>query len=79
MILSWKARTRMNTMTFYEAHGQRKNPLDSFVGNYVYNVYKDEKNLNPEPLKVYVEDGDSIANWIYEYVKKYLPWITGKH
>lgn len=55
------------------AHGQRKNPLDSFVGNY---VYKDEKNLNPEALKVFVEDGDSIANWIYDHAKENLPWIT---
>jgi hypothetical protein len=55
------------------AYGQRKNPLNLFVGNY---VFKDEKNLNPEALKVFVEDGDSIANWIYDYAKVNLPWIT---
>jgi hypothetical protein len=55
------------------AHGQRKNPLDSFVGNY---VFKDEKDINSEALKVYVEDGDLIANWIYDQARENLPWIT---
>jgi len=53
-------------------HGLRKNPEDSYAGNYVYK----DKALSPEEQKIYNEDGDSFAKWLYENAKSYLPWAV---
>ena len=51
-------------------HGSRKDPLGSFYGNYVYK----DKTLTPESQRIYEEDGNTIAKWLYENARQYLPW-----
>ncbi|CAG8638952.1 2909_t:CDS:1, partial [Funneliformis mosseae] len=40
-------------------HDQCKNSLDSFIKNY---IFKDEKDINSEALKIHIEDEDLIVN-----------------
>lgn len=51
-------------------HGSRKDPIGSFYGDYAY----EDKSLNPEAQKIYEKDGNSIAKWLYENSRQYLPW-----
>jgi len=46
-------------------HGIRANFLAPFTtGTYVYK----KKDLNPDVQKIYVNNGDSLAKWLYEMV-----------
>ena len=42
------------------------------LGPYSYK----EKYLDPHIQKVYDNDGNTLANWLYEYGRKYLPFAT---
>lgn len=51
-------------------HGLRANFLKpSTTSTYVYN----EKDLDPDTQRVYDEDGNSFAKWLYETADIYLP------
>ena len=53
--------------------GLCKNPENSFPGEYVYNK---NKARSPEKQRIYAKGGDSLAKWLYENGKNYLPWAV---
>src|SRR6266511_2242837 len=54
-------------------HGKRKEFLGSHSGSYVYN---NNSKLNPEAKKIFDSNGDSLAKWLYDNVRRDMPWIT---
>lgn len=50
--------------------GDRKNPLDSKIGKYAYK----EKVVNHEAQRIIEDDGDTLAEWLYNNAKYHLPW-----
>jgi len=52
--------------------GFRKNPMDSSTGPYAYK----DKALDPEEQKIIDNDGNTLAKWLYEFGRKYLPFAT---
>ena len=54
------------------AHGNRPNFLDGHVGSYAYK----NKALDPDAQRIFDDDGNTLANWLYEYGRKYLPFAT---
>lgn len=53
-------------------YGYRKEPLNSTYGSYAYK----DKALHPEIQKIFDEDGNTLAKWLYENGKHYLPFTT---
>jgi hypothetical protein len=52
--------------------GLRKNPENSFPGEYVYK----KKARSPEKQRIYDEGGNSLAKWLYDNGRKYFPWTV---
>jgi hypothetical protein len=50
-------------------HGSRSNRTISPTWSYSYK----DKNLGPDTVKIYDNDGNTLGNWIYECGKFYLP------
>jgi uncharacterized protein YlbG (UPF0298 family) len=53
-------------------HGTRPDYLNKHPGPYVYK----EKALDPEEQRIFDDDGDTLAKWLYDYGKNYLPFTT---
>ena len=57
------------------ASGTRPNFLDGRPGSYAYK----KKVSDPEAQRIFDifdDDGNTLANWLYDYGKKYLPFAT---
>lgn len=59
-------------------HGVRKEPLGSFYGPYSYKKIKGKKP-SPEEQKIYDENGNTVARWLYNNAKTDMPWITNSY
>ena len=53
-------------------HGTRSDFLDGVPGPYAYK----KKASNPDTQKIRDDDGNTLANWLYDYGRKYLPFAT---
>jgi hypothetical protein len=53
-------------------HGARPGFLDARPGYYAYK----NKALDPDAQRIIDEDGNTLANWLYEYGRKYLSFAT---
>jgi len=53
-------------------HGPRPNFLDGQPGIYAYK----KKAIDPNTQRIFDDDGNTLANWLYDYGKKYLPFAT---
>jgi uncharacterized protein YlbG (UPF0298 family) len=57
------------------AHGMHSNFFDGQVEPYAYK----DKALNPDAQRMFDDDGNTLANWLYEYGRKYLPFATSSY
>jgi hypothetical protein len=53
-------------------YGTRPNFLDGRPGSYAYK----KKASDPDAQRIFDDDGNTLANWLYDYGKKYLPFTT---
>ena len=53
-------------------YGTRPNFLDGRPGSYAYK----KKASDPDTQRIFDDNGNTLANWLYDYGKKYLPFTT---
>ncbi|CAB4374279.1 unnamed protein product [Rhizophagus irregularis] len=53
-------------------YGTRPNFLDGHSGSYSYK----KKASDPDTQRIFDDDRNTLANWLYNYGKKYLPFTT---
>lgn len=53
-------------------HGTRPNFFDKHPGSYAYK----KKASDPEAQRIFDNDGNTLANWLYDYGRKYLSFAT---
>src|SRR6266498_861444 len=57
----------------FVGHRKRKEFLDSYSGSYIYN---NNSKLNLKAKKIFDSNRDSLAKWLYDNVRRDMPWIT---
>jgi hypothetical protein len=54
-------------------HGIRPNFYDGHPDFYAYKAYKKK---DPDTQRIFDHDGNTLANWLYDYGKRYLPFTA---
>ena len=62
-----------NSVENMVAHGTHANFLDGKPGSY---AYKTKDASNPDTQRIFDDDGNTLAFWLYNYGKRYLPFTT---